>query len=406
MKRQPLHGILSELESEHQTRRRTTVEGFVEFGNRLLTTVDGRTLVDFSSNDYLGLSHHPAIAAEMSACALRTGAGSAASHLITGHGIEHQRLEEELAAFLDRERALLFSTGYMANLGVMTALAGRGELVLLDRLSHASIIDGALLSGARFKRYAHADAGGAERAIAESADEIAVVATDGVFSMDGDIAPLPELAKAATANKSWLAVDDAHGIGVLGPNGRGALEHCGMSADDVPVLVGTLGKALGSFGAFVAGSRDLIEFLIQKARPYIYTTALPQPVAAATRKALEIIQREPWRRERVLALTARFRKAAGEAGVALLNSGTPLQSETPIQPVVLGSSAAALQAQAGLLRAGFRVVAIRAPTVPKGSERLRITLSAGHTEVQVDRLVEALSQILSRQPGEQVNKGQ
>src|SRR3984957_12944489 len=178
MKRQPLHTILSELESEPQTRRRTTVDGFVESGNRRLTTDDGRTLIDFSSNDYLGLSHHPAIAAEMCACALRTGAGSSASHLITGHGVEHERLEEELAAFLGRERALLFSTGYMANLGVMTALAGRGELVLLDRLSHASIIDGALLSGARFKRYAHADVGAAESAIAESAEEVAIVAID------------------------------------------------------------------------------------------------------------------------------------------------------------------------------------------------------------------------------------
>jgi 8-amino-7-oxononanoate synthase len=400
MKRQPLHSILSELETEHQTRRRTTVDGFVEPGNRLLTTVDGRTLVDFSSNDYLGLSHHPAIAAEMSACALRTGAGSAASHLITGHGIEHEHLEEELAAFLGRERALLFSTGYMANLGVITALAGRGELMLLDRLSHASLIDGALLSGTRFKRYTHADAGAAERAIAESADDVSVVATDGVFSMDGNIAPLPELAKAATASKAWLVVDDAHGIGVLGANGRGSLEHYGMSADEVPVLVGTLGKALGSFGAFVAGSHDLIEFLIQKARPYIYTTALPQPVAAATRKALDLVQREPWRRERVLALTARFKKAAGEAGIGLLNSDTPTQSETPIQPVVLGSSQAALSAQQDLMRAGFRVVAIRSPTVAKGSERLRVTLSAAHTDEQVDRLVEALSQILSRQPAQ------
>jgi 8-amino-7-oxononanoate synthase len=392
MKRQPLHSILSELEAEHQTRRRTTVDGFVESGNRLLTTIDGRTVVDFSSNDYLGLAHHPDVAKAMSECALHTGAGSAASHLITGHGVEHARLEEELAAFLGRERALLFSTGYMANLGVMAALAGRGEVVLLDRLSHASIIDGALLSGARFKRYPHGDAGAAERALAESAAEVAVVATDGVFSMDGDIAPLRQLATTATASKAWLVVDDAHGIGVLGANGHGALEHCGLNSDDVPVLVGTLGKALGSFGAFVAGSRDLIEFLIQKARPYIYTTALPQPVAAATRKALEISQRESWRRERVLALTARFRKAAGEAGVALMSS------ETPIQPVVLGSSEVALRAQQELLRAGFRVVAIRAPTVPRGSERLRITLSAAHTEAQVDTLVAALSKTLAREP--------
>jgi 8-amino-7-oxononanoate synthase len=387
MKRQPLGGVLSELESQHLTRRRTTIDGFVEPGNRVVTTANGRTLVDFSSNDYLGLAHHPAVAAAMSACALRTGAGSGASHLVTGHGIEHVRLEEELAAFVGRERALLFSTGYMANLGVMAALAGRGELVLLDRLSHASIIDGALLSGARFKRYTHGNAPAAERILNESAEEATVVATDGVFSMDGDVAPLQQLAKSAKARNAWLVVDDAHGIGVLGSTGRGSVEHCGVSADDVPVLVGTLGKAFGSFGAFVAGSRDLIEFLIQKARPYIYTTALPQPVAAATRKALEIAQREPWRRERVLALTARFRKAARAAGIALLDSNTP------IQPVVLGSTEAALQAQHDLLEAGFRVVAIRAPTVPLGSERLRITLSAAHGEEQVDALVEKLSQL-------------
>src|SRR5580698_2572088 len=378
MKRQRLRAALSDIDQQHLTRRRTTIDGFVEPGNRVVTNANGRTLVDFSSNDYLGLAHHPAVAAAMSECSLRTGAGSGASHLVTGHGIEHARLEEELAAFVGREGALLFSTGYMANLGVMAALAGRGELVLLDRLSHASIIDGALLSGARFRRYAHGDA--------------TVLATDGVFSMDGDVAPLQQLAKAAKARKAWLVVDDAHGIGVLGDTGRGSVEHCGVSTDDVPVLVGTLGKALGSFGAFVAGSRDLIEFLIQKARPYIYTTALPQPVAAATRKALEIVQREPWRRERVLALTARFRKAAREAGVALLDSNTP------IQPVVLGSSEAALQAQQDLLEAGFRVVAIRAPTVPRGNERLRVTLSAAHSEEQVDALVERLSHLRMDEP--------
>ena len=392
MKRQPLGSVLSDLESLHLTRRRTTIDSFVEPGNRVVTTADGRTLVDFSSNDYLGLAHHPAVAAAMSDCALRTGAGSGASHLVTGHGIEHARLEEELAAFVGRERALLFSTGYMANLGVMAALASRGELVLLDRLSHASIIDGAVLSGARFKRYTHGDAAAAERLLLENAEEATVVATDGVFSMDGDIAPIHELAKAAKTRRAWLVVDDAHGIGVLGGTGRGSVEHCGASADDVPVLVGTLGKAFGSFGAFVAGSRDLIEFLIQKARPYIYTTALPQPVAAATRKALEIAQREPWRRERVLSLTARFRKAAREAGIALLDS------KTPIQPVVLGSSEAALQAQQNLLEAGFRVVAIRAPTVPRGSERLRITLSAAHSEGQVDALVERLSHLHAAEP--------
>ncbi len=385
MKKRRLDDALAELNRQQLIRRRTTIAGFVEPGNRLVTTAGGRTLVDFSSNDYLGLAHHPAVAAAMSECASGSGAGSGASHLVTGHGIEHERLEEELAAFTGRERALLFSTGYMANVGVLAALANRGESVLLDRLSHASIIDGALLSGARFRRYAHADAGAAERMLNESPDESVLLATDGVFSMDGDVAPLARLAKAARVHDAWFVVDDAHGIGVLGKSGRGSTEE--LSPEDVPVLVGTLGKAFGSFGAFVAGSRDLIEYLIQKARSYIYTTALPQPVAAATRRALEIAQREPWRRERVLALAARFRKGARSAQLRLLDSSTP------IQPVVLGSAGAALRTQAELLEAGFRVVAIRAPTVPKGSERLRITLSAAHTEEQVDALVERLAGI-------------
>lgn len=398
MKKRPLDIALAELNRQHLIRRRTTIGGFAEPGNRLVTTAGGRTLVDFSSNDYLGLAHHPAVAAAMSECASRSGAGSGASHLVTGHGVEHQRLEKELAAFTGRERALLFSTGYMANVGVIAALADRGESVLLDRLSHASIIDGALLSGARFKRYAHADAGAVERILDESPDESVLLATDGVFSMDGDIAPLARLAKAARAHDAWFVVDDAHGIGVLGRNGRGSTEE--LSAEDVPVLVGTLGKAFGSFGAFVAGSCDLIEYLIQTARSYIYTTALPQPVAAATRKALQIAQREPWRRERALALTARFRKGARAAQLRLLDSNTP------IQPVVLGSADAALRTQAELLEAGFRVVAIRAPTVPKGSERLRVTLSAAHTEEQVDALVEKLACIqAARTAGEHSDVG-
>ena len=392
MKRQPqaLEKALSDLDRRHLTRRRTTLAAFVEPGNRVTTIVAGRQLVDFGSNDYLGLARHPAVAAAMSECAARCGAGSGASHLVTGHGTEHARLEEELAAFTGRERALLFSTGYMANLAAVTALAGRGELVLLDRLSHASLIDGALLSGARFRRYTHADAQAAERALAERSRDVAVIATDGVFSMDGDIAPLPELARVANAHGAWLIVDDAHGLGVLGPGGRGSLERLGLSCSDAPVLVGTLGKAFGTFGAFVAGSASLIEFLVQKARPYIYTTALPQPVAAATRKALDIAQREPWRRERLLALTARFRAAASHAKLPLGASGTP------IQPVILGDSQTALLAQQELFDAGFWVVAIRPPTVPPGGARLRVTLSAAHTEAQVDGLVEQLSRVCAR----------
>ena len=387
MQRQSLEPALESLERSNLRRHRHTVERFPEQASHAEVIVEGRRLVDFSSNDYLGLAAHPALAAAMAGCASRCGSGSGASHLISGHGLEHAALEEELAAFTGRERALAFSTGYMANLGVMSALADRGEAVLLDRLSHASLIDGGLLSGARLRRYPHCDAAAARRMLAESPRPPAVLATDGVFSMDGDIAPLAELARAARAHRAWLIVDDAHGIGVVGPNGRGVLESAGLTADDVPVLVGTLGKAFGSFGAFVAGSAALIELLVHKARSYIYTTALPQPVAAAAREALRTAQRESWRRERALELTRRFRAAAGQAGVPLA------ESATPIQPVPIGSAGAALLAQQALREAGFWVVAIRAPTVPVGRERLRVTLTAAHNEDQVDALVEALSRV-------------
>ena len=393
MKRDPraLEGALADLERRHLKRVRATVESFAERGGRVVN-ISGAppSLVDFSSNDYLALSRHSGVAAAMAACAEHWGSGSGASHLVAGHGTEHARLEEELAEFTGRERALLFSTGYMANLAVVTSLAGRGEAVLLDRLSHASLIDAALLSGARFKRYAHADAKAAEGVLSTASGKAAVIATDGVFSMDGDIAPLADLARMSRTHAAWLVVDDAHGLGVIGNGGRGSLEAFGLSSDDVPVLVGTLGKAFGSFGAFVAGSADLIEFLIQKARPYIYTTALPQPVAAATRAALRIAQREVWRRERVLALTDRFRRAATALGVPI---GA---SSTPIQPVMLGSAGAAVQAQKDLMDAGFWIVAIRPPTVPRGSARLRVALSAGHTDDQVDGLAEALARVCAR----------
>jgi len=387
MKRQLLEPTLEEIEHKHLRRRRATVDAYPQKGSHTEVIVGGDRLVDFSSNDYLGLAAHPALATAMMECATRYGAGSGASHLICGHGREHAALEEELAAFIGRPRALLFSTGYMANLGVVTALAGRGESVLLDRLSHASLIDAGLLSGARFRRYPHCDAAAASRLLAEGTPQTTVVATDGVFSMDGDIAPLAALAEAARAHAAWLVVDDAHGIGVLGPKGRGALEIAGLGCEEVPALVGTLGKAFGSFGAFVAGSADLIELLIQRARSYIYTTALPQPVAAATRAALRIAREESWRRERVRSLTTRFRAAARQAGVPLSDS------ETPIQPIPLGSAEAALAAQHALRAAGFWVVAIRPPTVPAGAERLRITLTAGHQDSQVDGLVDALSRI-------------
>ncbi|HVC31390.1 MAG TPA: 8-amino-7-oxononanoate synthase [Steroidobacteraceae bacterium] len=387
MKRQPLEPALAQIERQHLRRRRATVDAYPDAGNRTDVMVAGRRLADFSSNDYLGLAGHPALAEAMADCARRGSVGSSASHLISGHGREHAALEEELADFTGRDRALLFSTGYMANLGVVTALAGRGESVLLDRLSHASLIDAGLLSGARLRRYAHCDAAAARRWLTESTPRTTLLGTDGVFSMDGDLAPLAALADAARDHEAWLVVDDAHGIGVLGPNGRGAVELAGLDCEQVPVLVGTLGKAFGTFGAFVAGSDALIEFLIQRARSYIYTTALPQAVAAASRAALRLAREERWRRERVRALTMRFRAAAREAGIPLT------ESVTPIQPIPLGSAQAALKAQQALLEAGFWVVAIRSPTVPAGAERLRVTLTAGHDESQIDALVDSLSRL-------------
>src|SRR5215468_1109338 len=378
-----LEAALAQLEAAQLRRARVTVEHGA-LGGRTLTLEDGRELIDFSSNDYLGFARHPALARAMAESAAQAGAGSGASHLITGHGAEHARLEEELAAFTLRERALLFSTGYMANLAVITALAGRGERVVLDRLCHASLIDGARLSGATLVRYAHAAAAEAARLVDDDPEHTVLLATDGVFSMDGDLAPLPELSRCARSHDLWLVVDDAHGLGVIGANGGGVLEHFGLGSDAVPVLVGTLGKAFGSFGAFVAGSAELIEFLIQKARTYVYTTALPQPVAAATRAALALVRTESWRRERLRTLVGRFRVAAHALGVPLANS------TTPIQPVLLGSAAAALAAQRELAAAGYWVVAIRPPSVPAGSARLRVTLSAAHTEAEVDGLAEQL----------------
>lgn len=385
---------LADAQRRHLERLRRTVEHLAEpvaasdEPGSAEVIVEGRRVVNFCGNDYLGLSRHPAVTTALRDAAGRWGVGSGASHLVTGHGIEHERLEEALAEFVGRERALLFSTGYMANLAAISALAGRADRVLLDRLSHASLIDAALLSRARLLRYPHCDAAAAARLLRGGPERLgggAVIATDGVFSMDGDIAPLGELAAAAEQHGAWLVVDDAHGLGVLGPAGRGTLEHLGLPAGRVPVLIGTLGKAFGTFGAFVAGSHTLIEVLIQSARSYIYTTALPQPLAAATRAAIAVAEREAWRRERVLGLTERFRRAASDRGLPLLDS------PTPIQPVVLGRAEAALEASRSLFEAGFWVAAIRPPTVPAGTARLRVTLSAAHSESQVDALVEALA---------------
>ncbi len=383
-----LRARLDALRAQDLERRRRVIEGYVDGApGSVHPVVDGRELLSFCGNDYLGLARDARVAEAFAAAARRWGAGSGASHLVTGHHAEHHALEEELAAFTGRARAVLFSTGYMANLALATTLVGRDGHVFEDRLNHASLLDAGWLSGSRFARYAHLDAAEAAGLLAARGGGEALVLTDGVFSMDGDLAPLPALAAACRAHRAWLAVDDAHGLGVLGTRGGGALDALGCTTDDVPVLVGTLGKAVGTFGAFVAGSDALVELFVQRARTYIYTTALPPAVAAATRTALAIVGAEGWRREQLAAHVARFRAGARSLGLTLLDS------RTPIQPVVLGEPAAALAASDALRARGLLVAAIRPPTVPVGSARLRITLSAAHTTADVDRLLDALASL-------------
>jgi 8-amino-7-oxononanoate synthase len=349
-------------------------------------TVDGRRMLAFCSNDYLGLAADPRLVEALKAGAARYGVGSGAAHLVSGHSRAHHALEDELAEFTGRERALLFSTGYMANLGVVTALAGRGDRVLQDRLNHASLIDAGVLSRADLVRYAHADPADLEARM-EGGGGQCLVATDGVFSMDGDVAPLPGLASVCARHGAWLMVDDAHGIGVLGPEGRGSVAAAGLGQAEVPILMGTLGKALGTAGAFVAGPEVLIESLIQFARPYIYTTAIPPALAEATRVALRIVREEPWRQERLAGLVQRFRHGAARLGLSLADS------QTPIQALLLGSAERALRWSEALARQGILVTAIRPPTVPAGSARLRITLSARHRPEQVEALLEVLGEL-------------
>ncbi|MET0053087.1 MAG: 8-amino-7-oxononanoate synthase, partial [Candidatus Thiodiazotropha sp.] len=332
-------------------------------------TLDGRPMLSFCSNDYLGLANHPEVIQAATEAMRDYGLGSGAAHLINGHSHHHHALEEELAEFTGRARALLFSTGYMANQGVITALLGSADCLFQDRLNHASLVDAGQLSQARVKRYQHADPQSLERQIQACDGRHRLIVTDGVFSMDGDLAPLPQLADIARQHRAWLMVDDAHGLGVLGSQGGGSLSHFGLDADAVPILMGTLGKGFGSFGAFVAGSEALIETLIQQARSYIYTTATPPAIAAATRVSLRIAQQETWRRERLRELVFRFREQATQIGLPLMDS------ITPIQPVVAGSAEQALDWSRQLEARGILVTAIRPPTVPEGSARLRITLS-------------------------------
>ena len=368
---------------EHLYRTRLNVAS----GCSSTLSVEGRSLINFCSNDYLGLAGHPDISLALKQAADVYGTGSGASHLVSGHSVVHHKLEEQLAEYTGRPRALLFSTGYMANIGAINALIGRRDLVLQDQLNHASLLDGGRLSQADFQRYKHVDMASLEQRLEQSSAERKLIVTDGVFSMDGNLAPLREISRLAEKHSAWLMVDDAHGVGVLGQQGGGLVEELNMTVEQVPVLVGTLGKSFGTFGAFVAGSEALIETLIQFSRSYIYTTALPPAIAAATLASLKIVREESWRRDKLVQLVARFRRGAQQIGLQLA------ESNTPIQPVLINNDEKVMQVGQQLRAAGFLVGAIRPPTVPVGTGRLRITFSADHSEEQVDQLVAALDSL-------------
>lgn len=349
--------------------------------------INGLQVVNFSSNDYLGLANHPKLKeALQSVDSLSYGSGAA--HLVTGHHLEHHLLEDEIADWLGCERALLFSTGYMANLAVQQTLMQKGDWILADKLNHASLIDGARFSDADLKRYPHNDMQALEKRLkqAQAENRQCLIVTDGVFSMDGDFAPLDEIQALAKTYQAWLFVDDAHGFGAVGPHGQGTFEHFGLTPDDNTILMGTFGKAFGTSGAFVAGSEILIETLIQLARPYIYTTASSPINAKVTREALRLVQDADDARQQLQRHIQHFRDGAAQIGLTLW------PSESAIQPIMIGDSQRALDWSDALKQQGYWVGAIRPPTVPKNTARLRVTLSASHTSEQIDGLLAALAQ--------------
>ena len=391
-RRDPLEALqsgLADLDAAGLTRRRrivtTPCRPEVSLADR------SAPVLAFCSNDYLGLAAEPTLASAAAGAAARWGVGAGASHLVSGHYAAHEALEARLAAFVGMDDALCFSTGYMANIGVMPALVGRGDAIFADKLNHASLVDGALLSRAELIRYPHCDLAALEARLAASEAPRKLIVTDSVFSMDGDLAPLPELLALAEAHRAWLLVDDAHGFGVLGPQGRGSLAHFGLGSPRL-ILMGTLGKAAGVAGAFVAGSRDVIEWLINTSRSYIFTTGAPPLLAETLLTAVDLIEHGDTRRAHLAALIARFK-----AGLTLARWQL-LPSDTPIQPLVIGDNHEALAVSRALDAEGLWVPAIRPPTVPKGAARLRITLSAAHSFEQVDRLVATLKRLEARHP--------
>ncbi len=375
-----LRAELAELE-RHGLKR---VRRVLETPQSARVTVDGRDFVAFCSNDYLGLAAHPELIEAACQGAARFGVGAGASHLILGHSAAHHELEQRLAAFAGFPRALLFSTGYMANLGAVTALVGREDAVFADRLNHASLNDAALLARAQFKRYPHADLGSLGRLLAASRARRKLVVTDAVFSMDGDIAPVPDLIALCERHDAWLLLDDAHGFGVLGHGGQGTLAHFGANSPRV-IYMATLGKAAGVSGAFVAGEKEVVEMLIQRARPYIYTTAAPPMMSVAIMKGLDLIRDGDSLRQHLRFLIARLRERLKPGRWRLM------PSQTAIQPLVIGGNDEAVAVSEALARDGLLVPAIRPPTVPQGTARLRISLSAAHAIEDVERLAAALN---------------
>ena len=350
--------------------------------------IDGQDLLSFCSNDYLGLANHPALKKAFIDAAEQEGVGAGAAHLLTGHSHYHQDLELALADFTGQQRALLFSSGYQANLGIIDGLMARGDVVIQDKLNHASLFDGSRLSEADLLRYPHANMSLLDKRLhkASTANHKLIV-SDGVFSMDGDLAPLPEIMMQAKQHDAAVLIDDAHGLGVLGQHGRGSVEHWNLAQDELPIVMGTFGKAFGTSGAFVAADEEVIETLIQQARTYVYTTAQPAAIAAATLASLKLVEEEHWRREKLQSLISQFRTRAKELGLNLMDS------LTPIQPILMGDDKQAIKIGLELEKKGILVGVIRAPTVPEGSARLRITFSANHSEQDVTQLLNALESI-------------
>ncbi|MFV2059131.1 MAG: 8-amino-7-oxononanoate synthase [Gammaproteobacteria bacterium] len=376
---------LNERKQQSLYRSRRIIDGAQD----VVISLEGKSVLNFCSNDYLGLANHPEVIKAFKQGVDKYGVGSGSAHLVTGHSSVHHELEQQLAEFVGRPRALLFSTGYMANLGVASALLSKNDCIYEDKLNHASLIDAGQLSTASFKRYFHNDFNNLEKKLSESDNSaFSLIVSDGVFSMDGDVVALDKMLPVAKHHDAAILIDDAHGLGVTGRTGRGTLEQFNASSDDVPILMATLGKAFGTFGAFIAGSDTVIETLIQQARSYIYTTALPPAVASATLASLKLIINEQWRREQLHDRIKQFKTGAKQLGLNLM------PSDTAIQPLLVGTSELAVKISESLLAQGILISAIRPPTVPNNTARLRITICANHTTTQIETLLSSLEALL------------